>query len=177
MANQSGSGKNDDTFIMPGVGGGKGTQSAPTNVAPQGRTGSPPTGQPSRFVDPFETVLMPTARRQGSTPGSEAGAPMSDTMVVRPDQAGTAGAQSSAINPIVGLLVITAGPGKGSSRPLYYGNNSIGRDHSQRTVVSRDPQSEHTARTHSGIQQDTTTTGYTRLRAWKLALRHWFAAA
>ena len=97
-----------------------------------GRAGAPPTGQPGRFVDPFETVLMPTARRMGTSPSaSEAGAPMTDTQVMRPDQTGAAEGQGRAINPIVGLLVVTGGPGKGSSRPLYYGNNSIGRDASQ----------------------------------------------
>ena len=57
---------------------------------------------------------------------------MTDTQVIRPDQSGLApGDQRNSINAIVGLLVVTGGPGKGSHRSLYYGNNSIGRDHNQ----------------------------------------------
>jgi hypothetical protein len=138
----------DDTFIMPGAGGGSGTRatnrhthSLPTEILPPGRTGMAPTAPPGSFVDPFETVLMPTARRQGPAPGAE-GPPMTqaptnpqspETTVLRPDQmvGPSTSPQTKPINPIVGILVITGGPGKGSCCHLYYGNNSIGRDANQ----------------------------------------------
>jgi hypothetical protein len=135
--------KGDDeaTFILPGGGtANRGTQSLPTDILPGGgRTGSPSTGVAGVYTDPFETVLMPTARRAGSPPTSEmrpmnhtpSAAPMSDTVVLRPDQHAGTQAPAGKINPTVAVLIVTGGPGKGSCCQLYYGNNSIGRDAGQ----------------------------------------------
>ena len=72
------------------------------------------------FVDPYATVIMPDAGKVAAGAGH--------THVIRPDA--PIGAKS-AINPVVGLLIVVGGPGKGAFRPLFYGNNSIGRDRSQ----------------------------------------------
>ncbi|MDX2290167.1 MAG: FHA domain-containing protein [Hyphomicrobiaceae bacterium] len=37
--------------------------------------------------------------------------------------------------PVVGWLVVIAGPGRGKSRPIYWGNNSIGRDLNQHIAL------------------------------------------
>ncbi|NJM34953.1 MAG: FHA domain-containing protein [Rhodomicrobium sp.] len=38
--------------------------------------------------------------------------------------------------PVVGWLVVVSGPGKGLARPVYYGNNAIGRDSGQRIPLN-----------------------------------------
>lgn len=144
----------DETFIippqtMPGQRtAGPYTDSAATVIMPgQGSPGQQ-TPQSGKFVDPFETVLMPTARRVAEasasrTPGSHQDYPaMSETQVIRPDMqaarpapAAEAGSLNG-VNPIVALVIVVDGPGKGSFRPLYYGNNSIGRDPSQRVPLN-----------------------------------------
>ncbi|MGO9472914.1 MAG: FHA domain-containing protein [Rhodomicrobium sp.] len=86
------------------------------------------------FVDPQATVLI-----QGGA------APYSDdpkTRVIRPDQAPNTGSTpassnrpASNIDPVVGLLVVIGGPGKGSYRGLFYGNNSMGRSADERVPL------------------------------------------
>jgi|SRR5208337_4980675 len=86
------------------------------------------------FVDPQATVLIPG----GAAPYS--GSP--ETRVIRPDQLPTPGnaaapgnRQASNIDPVVGLLVVMGGPGKGAFRGLFYGNNSLGRSPKERVSL------------------------------------------
>lgn len=134
MANKGGSG-DDETFILPGNSGLRGTQQQTRFAGTQaGRTAGTVANGP---IDPFETVLMPTARNNAAAPVTAplaevpAGGMVRHTEVIFPGALQKDQAQKVGINPAVGLLVVTAGPGKGSICPIYYGNNSIGRDSSQ----------------------------------------------
>src|SRR5208282_1821384 len=90
------------------------------------------------FVDPQATVLVQGGAQGGAAPYS--GSP--ETRVIRPDQAPNAGnAEASStrpvsnIDPVVGLLVVIGGPGKGAFRGLFYGNNSLGRSPKDRVSL------------------------------------------
>lgn len=147
-------GSSDETYIIPGnsatpPGGARPTpaapSSAPTEIMPAGRTGYAQQVPTDRFVDPFETVLLPTEQRGGGGGSNDhfqlqgqghMGSSPSDTVVLRPDHppGGAAAGQMNvkpSTNPIVGLLLVVGGPGKGAFRPLFYGNNTIGRDAGQ----------------------------------------------
>ena len=69
-------------------------------------------------------VLMPSMDVPGAT-----GAP---------HQSATAHAASASETPepVVGWLVVISGPGRGGFRPVYYGNNAMGRDPSQRIPLN-----------------------------------------
>ncbi|MGO8954772.1 MAG: FHA domain-containing protein [Rhodomicrobium sp.] len=86
------------------------------------------------FVDPQATVLV-----QGGG-GHYSGNP--ETRVIRPDQLPTPGSAAASstrpasdIDPVVGLLVVMGGPGKGAFRGLFYGNNSLGRSPKERVSL------------------------------------------
>jgi hypothetical protein len=57
-----------------------------------------------------------------------------ETVFLTPAQAAAAGT-SGRFDPVVGWLVIIDGPGRGTSLPIYYGQNSIGRGSEQRVVI------------------------------------------
>ncbi len=83
------------------------------------------------FADPAKTVVMP---------GAGAGVPGSgETKVVRPDQVpapdSSSNRQASGIDPVVGILVVIGGPGKGAFRGLFYGNNPLGRSAKERVPL------------------------------------------
>lgn len=89
--------------------------------------GNPPSVPPTRMIEPEpadgeHTKLVGTGRRSG---GGEA--------------AGVAGGGQSEdggeLDPVVGWLVIISGPGRGNARRLGYGQNSIGRDKSERVSL------------------------------------------
>ena len=131
---------NGETYIMPGANTGRsaaGIGTRPTDrnsataetkiVGGVGTGRDSPASRPNdKFVDPFATVLMTEAG--GATVGLG-----SETQVIRPD---AAIGKPTQINPVVAVLVVTGGPGKGAYRPLYYGNNTIGRDASQKVCLN-----------------------------------------
>jgi len=78
--------------------------------------------EPTRVLEPEDadnemTKLVGPARRSG-TP--EPAAPPND---------------GGELDPVVGWLVVLAGPGRGNARRLGYGQNSIGRDKSERVSL------------------------------------------
>ena len=44
--------------------------------------------------------------------------------------------QNETSTPVVGWLVVTEGPGRGDFRPIFYGNNTVGRSTSQRISLN-----------------------------------------
>lgn len=83
-----------------------------------------------------ETVIMPDRlRAAGRTSGTAApsDAAVGATVFV-PFGHGT-GASEKDFNPVAGWLVIVDGPGRGNFRPVFYGQNSIGRNADLKIVL------------------------------------------
>jgi len=57
------------------------------------------------------------------------------TKLFRPKRENSEEVKNETVDPVVGWLVITAGPGKGKSFELGIGNNSVGRDKSQKVSL------------------------------------------
>ncbi len=77
--------------------------------------------------------LNPSASSGGEEVGNE-------TRIIRPgedviDRGPASVMQKQETDPVVAWLVVLAGPGKGSFRPIFYGNNSIGRSKTQRVPI------------------------------------------
>jgi hypothetical protein len=101
-----------------------------TVVARPGGFAVPP-GPPRGHV--IGTDLKPQPPVSPGRPLEHTAAPapaQGETIFVVP-QPGTP-ADAPPFNPVVGWLTIVQGPGKGHFRPIYYGQNSIGRDPKQR---------------------------------------------
>jgi hypothetical protein len=71
--------------------------------------------------------------RGAKMPGQD-GAGKGDATVFVPAQAGQT-AQGTAFDPVVGWLVVIDGPGRGQFRPVYYGQNSLGRGEDLRIAL------------------------------------------
>lgn len=72
-----------------------------------------------------QTVLIPTGN-----------APSSDATVMVPSAAAAAGSQPGVVfDPVVGWLVVVDGLGRGQFRPIFYGQNSVGRGHDLRVSI------------------------------------------
>lgn len=76
------------------------------------------------------------------TTGAGAYADVGKTTVIRPGQPGpkldepsASGDAFGAVQPVVGWLVVTGGPGMGAFRPIHYGNNTVGRDPKANTIA------------------------------------------
>lgn len=67
------------------------------------------------------------ARPKPAVPGTE---------VVGRDALQGASADDALNDPVVGWLVIVAGPGRGNALPIFYGQNSIGRESDQRVALT-----------------------------------------
>lgn len=80
--------------------------------------------QPTRIIEPEESegemtrLVGPARRGQASEPVAAAPAP-----------------DGGEVDPVVGWLVVLSGPGRGNSRRLGYGQNSIGRDRTERICL------------------------------------------
>jgi hypothetical protein len=79
--------------------------------------------QPTRVIEPEadgeHTKLVGPARR-----------------TVTPEPAGTPNSSDGGeLDPVVGWLVVLAGPGRGNARRLGYGQNSLGRDKGERVSL------------------------------------------
>lgn len=61
------------------------------------------------------------------------GGPGGETVIL--PQSAQQAAGSASFDPVVGWLVVKAGPGKGMSRTVHYGQSSIGRGSDQRIVL------------------------------------------
>lgn len=68
-----------------------------------------------------QTVMMPIAGNTGARGG--------ETVMV------PAGAAGPSADPVVGWLVVIDGPGKGQFRPVYFGQNSVGRASEMRVSI------------------------------------------
>ncbi len=88
-------------------------------------------GERSRTVDPFETILHGEGW-QTEEDGSDA------TQILKPkrNSASEQASSSWASDPIVAMLLVISGPGKGAYRPLFYGNNSLGRSPKERVPLN-----------------------------------------
>jgi hypothetical protein len=85
--------------------------------------------------------IQQQVRVAGQPPGGQAQAPGygaapqqqggQETVFLTPAQSAAAGR----FDPVVGWLVVVDGPGRGSSLPIYYGQNSIGRGPEQRVSI------------------------------------------
>jgi hypothetical protein len=112
--------------------------------------------QNTRSATDDATRILPTAERSDATSagGTERGAvignagapadrdptasredarPMPGVTIYMPNDANASHDQS--FNPVVGWLVVRKGPGRGSFRPIFYGQNSIGRGSDQRVSL------------------------------------------
>jgi len=74
-------------------------------------------------------------KRQPSTGGATDN---SETHIIRPGAKPTQAASTPNVDvqPVVGWLVILRGPGQGSHRAIFNGNNSVGRDVTQRIPIN-----------------------------------------
>lgn len=112
-----------------------GTSQEPTGAV-VGIAKKPMPGRPAIPARDDTTVFMPS-RGQRVTPTAQAGAvaPADATVLIpsgaRPGPSG-AGAQ---FDPVAGWLVVLEGPGKGNFKPVYYGQNSLGRGPDQRIAL------------------------------------------
>lgn len=137
-------------FDNPGQ---SGTQIPNFDATGEAKSFEPPTG--SNAPNPYETV--PSTGGPPPVPDpSVSGRPASETRFLSPGEmqpGGTTGGQPTdtvvgSINPgqgqttmdelapVVGWLVVVGGPGKGAFRPIFMGNNSIGRDANQRIPLN-----------------------------------------
>jgi hypothetical protein len=85
----------------------------------------------------FEPVDPTTQARRGPLPGAKAAAPApidnSKTQAVRGKPKVMRNGFHS--DPVVGWLVVVGGPGLGAFRPIFEGNNAIGRGKEQRIAI------------------------------------------
>lgn len=103
---------------------------------PDADTSSPSTVPPGRAdrrpaprdagSSPFEAPTQPIRAAQPSRSAEE------HTRVHRPGSAADAETESAMADPVVGWLVVIAGPGKGQVRPIGYGSNTLGRGEESR---------------------------------------------
>jgi hypothetical protein len=138
---------NDKTRLIRRSSSGDASAPPPPSQAPHPYAGNP--------RDPEETVYGGSAAGRAGSPdetrilrrGEQAAAPpppaaeASDrTVLVRRSSASQAGVASPAEDlpegPVVGWLVVVEGPGRGKSVTLGYGMNPIGREASNRVVLS-----------------------------------------
>ena len=98
-------------------------------AAREARGGTPNIPPADRHVELDGT---PTTRvvRGGSGAGAAASASAARTQLVRGKQ--KVSRQQFLQDPVVGWLVIVGGPGLGAHRPIYEGNNTVGRSANQR---------------------------------------------
>lgn len=87
---------------------------------------------PDDIVDKTDAtrILHPGAKAQNVIP-AELGAdtPPESQVVAQTSEANNA-------TPVVGWLVVTDGPGRGDFRPIFYGNNTVGRNANQRIALN-----------------------------------------
>lgn len=103
--------------------------------APGGLTPGVPGQPPAAPARPATRVLMPGEMHfdpNGPASPAAAARPEGPTMPFTPTPGNQAGTAVKEIVPVVGWLVVVKGPGKGEFRPVFYGNNSIGRDPDQK---------------------------------------------
>lgn len=81
-----------------------------------------------------ETVMMPDRPSAPSRSGAQAQAGGGETVFVPFGQATTATPETD-FNPVAGWLVIVDGPGRGKFRPVFYGQNAIGRNPDLKVVL------------------------------------------
>ncbi|WP_088343250.1 MULTISPECIES: FHA domain-containing protein [Rhodomicrobium] len=115
-----------------------GDASGPLRLTPQTPPGGAPTGGASYTQADagaeagYTRVLRPSVGAPAE-PGAPSKAPA-------PPAGGALAAADLAIllkeGPVVGWLVVIGGPGKGLCRPVYYGNNTLGRDKGQRVPIN-----------------------------------------
>lgn len=85
--------------------------------------------------DDVTRVLLPGfAQEAGEKSNIEEGSVMSEPSEVREDSVRVSAVRES--GPVVGWLVVVDGPGRGHSRQISYGNNTIGRSSSQRIPLN-----------------------------------------
>ena len=117
----------------PGDGLPEGGSDAPTVEAPA--TGSSPGRAPGGGSTAFEARTVPyTGGQRAGTTGTQEERtvlhrPGSRTQTAKPADAG---AGDGMADPVVGWLVVVAGPGKGQVCKLGYGTNSLGRGENSR---------------------------------------------
>jgi hypothetical protein len=109
---------------------------------PLDRLQGPAADQPP---DPDRTGLAENRPAAARPPLPSAGGDDGKTVLFRPPSksapaegaaaASSGAATSNSKDPVVGWLVVTKGPGRGSAAQLGYGWNSIGRDASQRICL------------------------------------------
>ena len=132
------------TELLPREQAAKPPVEAPSPAAPQAQAQTPVTQSAADAVREAKTPARghyeaePTTRVvRGKSPDAEIAAPTGDdtgkTQVVRgrPKVARSNFAQ----DPVVGWLVVVGGPGLGSFRSIYEGNNAIGRSPTQRIPI------------------------------------------
>ena len=77
--------------------------------------------------------------QRGVTVGGQAGGADADRTVFVPAKVGGAppipGQAAAAFDPVVGWVVVVDGPGRGQFRPVYYGQNTIGRGMDMRISI------------------------------------------
>lgn len=81
--------------------------------------------------DPGRTIVRPPPRPQPPQDTAEPNVPASNP-APHPPRAGA----GQDYDPVVGWLVVVAGPGRGASLPVYEGMNSVGRDAGQRIPIN-----------------------------------------
>ena len=102
------------------------------SVPPGGAEGSAPA--PGSGETPFDAPTQKIGTAQPPTGGGE------QTRLLRsgssaPDAVGESPGEDAMSDPVVGWLVVTAGPGKGRVCPLGYGSNSLGRGEGSRVKL------------------------------------------
>jgi hypothetical protein len=106
-------------------------------VAPQPAAAAMDAKSLTREPKHFESADPTTQARRGPLPGSKAAAPVSidssKTQAVRGKPKVIRNAFHS--DPVVGWLVVIGGPGLGAFRPIFEGNNAIGRGKEQRIAL------------------------------------------
>jgi hypothetical protein len=132
---QHSSAATDDTRIL----GGRTETTHPSGGAPDEGTlrinPQSPLGEAMTGGGRAETMAQPEADHTRVIRPSVAPAP--DVVAAQP--AAVAASDLGTLEkegPVVGWFVVVKGPGKGLFRPIYYGNNTIGRDKSQRVPLN-----------------------------------------
>ncbi len=125
--------EDETVFIRPGKAGQARYTDARSSDSDQGgQKQSREIAGASKVVDPFETILLGNSWLTAED--NEA------TQILKPSRsAGGVSDQGSSpwdFDPIVALLLVISGPGKGAYRPLFYGNNSIGRSSKERVPLN-----------------------------------------
>lgn len=82
----------------------------------------------------FSKVDRSKTQMVGGENSNPAGRPAGDATVFVP-ASGPATSTVMTADPVVGWLVVAEGPGKGQFRPMFYGQNSVGRDTSMRVSI------------------------------------------